>query len=110
MNKRTGQSIQSFERLLEDLYKEPEDYPDSVTFMSFEVASEVLTPAKLEIIRTLKNQDIESLSDLAEELDRPLPSISTECKELKNQGLVQIEKQGKIKKPFLARDHLVVLF
>lgn len=107
---RVGSAVQTFEKLLEGLYEKPEDYPNSITFLPLETAKEILTPAKLEVVRSLKEKDVDSLSNLAKELDRPLSSLSVDCKELEDQGLIQLEKEANKKRPSLGKDHLVVLY
>lgn len=73
------------------------------------VAAKLLTPKRLEILRELKKSDSESVSELAERVGRSLNTVSRDLSELSEYGFVELEKDGRAKKPRLAKENILVV-
>ena len=79
-----------------------------VHVMSREAAREVITPKRHELLRTLRDEDVESVRDLARRVDRDAGQVSRDLTVLAEQGLVFFEEEGAAKRPRLRHDHVVV--
>lgn len=106
------ESVKKFSEIINKVVDNPDEWPDSATFISLStVAKEkILTPKRLEILEFIKDNEVESVSELAEKVDRSLNNVSRDLSLLKNHNLVEIEKDGRKKKPSLNEGHLFVLF
>lgn len=106
------EAVSRFEDIMAGVIKSPDDYPDSATFISLDVAVEkgIFSRGKLEILKYLKENDVSSISNLAEKMDRSSNNISSNITQLEEHGLVQTEKDGKRKVPRLNNDHLFIIF
>lgn len=107
-----AEAVEKFEDIMAEVVKSPDDYPDSATFVSLNVAIDkgVFSHGKLEILKYLKENDVSSISDLAEKLDRSTNNVSSNITQLEEYGLVNTEKNGKRKIPTLKNDHLFILW
>ena len=107
-----AEAVEKFEDIITEVMKSPDDYPDSATFISLNVAIEkgVFSHGKLEILKYLKENDVSSISDLAEKIDRSTNNVSSNITQLEEYGLVETEKDGKKKIPKLKNDHLFILW
>lgn len=108
----SNEALDKFGEIIEKVIDEPDKWPDSASFISFDTAVDknVLTPGKLRLIKYIKNNDVESISSLADNLDRSLSNVSTNLKELKEHNLVKVEKKGKKRIPKLKNDHVLIIF
>jgi len=70
--------------------------------------NEVLDNKNLELIRTVAREDVESIRDLARRLDRDVRQVHDAVTELETLGLVELEKEGKRKKPTVWYDSITV--
>lgn len=106
------QSLELFEKIMEKVAEEPADWPDSATFLSLDVAIEnnLFNSHNLELVKFLKQNDVGSISDLAEKLDKSSNTISKNISKLEQYGVVNVEKDGRKKVPILNEDHIIILF
>jgi predicted transcriptional regulator len=81
---------------------------EGVQVLSFESAERVLTEKRREIIDALRTEDVESVRQLAELLDRDKAQVSRDLGVLAEHGVVQYEKDGRAKRPYLVQEHIVV--
>ncbi len=95
-----------FKAMLED----PEGTPDKVLFLdlSKEKLSMLFSPAKLEILKKLKEKKFGSVGGLAKELNRPVESVSKDLKLLQAYGLLELVQKGKQKIPKLEKELLIM--
>lgn len=109
---RLEKNLSKFGELCKAIWGDESDYPDSVSFLSFEVVEDenLLTPAKIRLLLTLKENEVSSVSELADLVGRAVPNVSNDCRALEGHGLLEIEKDGKRKIPHLAEDHLIIVF
>jgi len=71
-------------------------------------ADEVLTAKRCELIAELRAQDVDSVRGLARALERDKAVVSRDVKLLPEHGIVDLETDGRAKRPVLQHDHLVV--
>jgi len=112
MNNETTKTLESFNDFLDKAVDNPDLYPSSASFVPLEAVQEknLLTPGRVNIIIEMKNNEIGSMTELSENLDRSISSVSQDCKKLSTYGLVDIEKDGNKKVPNLKNDHVIILF
>lgn len=106
-------SLKSFDQFLEKAVDDPDFYPDSVSFVPLGLVKKqnLFTPERVRIIQTMKeNDDISSMTELAEKLERPISGVSQDCKKLSLPGLISMEKEGSKKVPNLEDDHIIILY
>lgn len=109
---KANKALDKFESIVNKMIDEPEQWPDSASFISFDTAVEkgILTPGKLRLISYIRNNEVESLSSLADELDRSLNNVSANIKELEEHNLIKVRKEGRKRIPELDSEHILVLF
>jgi len=81
---------------------------DNVHVISFESARKILTNKKQEIITFLSKNTVNSIQELADNLNRDKSQVSRDLKSLCEHGIVTYEKNGKSKKPMLRNSHIVI--
>jgi len=99
--------------LVNQAIEDPEGTPDrySIVSLSPELNYKVMTEKRTQLLKELKNDpDIESITELAERVDRRLDAVSRNLKILKNYGFIDPEKKGREKIPKLVSGKLVVSF
>lgn len=107
-----NKALNKFEDIMSDISKNKEEWPESASFLSLETAIDksVLSSGKLKVIKFLKENEVESMTDLAEKIDRSKKNVSNNVKELEKYGLIRTTKEGRKKIPELNEDHLFILF
>lgn len=60
-----------------------------------------LTDKRIELLKTIKEKQVESVKDLAEETGRNWSNVSNDLDLLAQEGIVEFEREGKQKKPVL---------
>jgi len=87
------------------------DEPDRSYGLTLETEAqinEVLDDRNLELIRTVAREDVESIRDLARRLDRDVRQVHDAVTELETLGLVELEEEGKRKRPTVWYDSITV--
>lgn len=79
-----------------------------VLVLSHEAADQALTPTRREIVATLAETEVESLRELADELDRDPGNLSRDMRVLVAEDIVRYDTTGKSKRPELKHDTIVV--
>ena len=67
-----------------------------------------LTVQKLELLEAIKRFEPESISELAEKVDRDFKSVYADLKELEAAGLIEFEEVGKEKKAELRCNEIII--
>ena len=67
--------------------------------LEFSLAKKLLTKKRRELLQTLSEQEFNSITELAEELDRDNKNISQNIKKLYQHGIIDLKDQGRSKKP-----------
>lgn len=81
---------------------------DGVNVLSHESAERILTEKRRELIHVLRTEDVESVRDLARRVERDKGQVSRDLAILAEHAVVDFEKTGRAKRPYLQSDHLVV--
>lgn len=99
-----------FEKMIDFSVKYPELSPDRVLVINMkkETFSKVLTPSRMEIIKTIKKNSPESVMQLAEQLNRPIESISRDLGVLERYGILEFVIGGKTKKPKIEKEMILI--
>jgi len=97
-------------RMLQDAVHHPELYPDKLTIivMDEKMERKVLTPQRLRLLRTLRRQEVGSISELAAALRRPIESVSRDLKLLEAYGFVELEPNGRSKRPRVTKELIAI--
>lgn len=80
---------------------------DDVNVIGWETAAEI-TPARREIFRTVRAEEVDSVADLARRLDRDKSQVSRDLSALAELGVGRFETEGRRKRPVPAQETLVV--
>lgn len=81
---------------------------ENVQIISLESAEKVLTPKRKEIIRTLREEEIDSVRGLARHLDRDKGQVSRDLQVLAEHAVIHYETDGRSKAPRLTQEHIVI--
>lgn len=79
-----------------------------VQVISWDTADKVLSPKRRELIETLQRTDAESVRGLARQLGRDKGQVSRDLGTLAEHGIVQFEESGRVKRPVLTQEHIVI--
>ena len=78
-----------------------EDVPHVVNFQDASRLQRVLTPRRLELIRSLLEGSADSIRDLADRLDRDVRQVHDDVDLLNEYGIVRFHEDGTAKGPFI---------
>lgn len=107
-------SAKSFEEFKEDSlekmgeFEDGRDVPHSVSFEDPTKLRKILTEKRIELIQYLMDNEVESIGDLAEELDRGLKEVGEDLNLLEEYNIVRIEKEGRAKRPSVSYDRIEI--
>jgi len=74
-----------------------------------ELAREIITEKRLEIINTIREEEIESKRDLARKTDRDISVVSKDLKTLWKHGLIEYREESNNRKiPELTADKIII--
>ncbi|GAA0297640.1 MarR family transcriptional regulator [Halarchaeum salinum] len=68
----------------------------------------VLNAKNLTLLRTIADEQPESIREIARQVDRDVKNVSTALAELEELGLVRFEQDGRAKQPVVWYDHLEI--
>lgn len=110
MKKKIGKNFADLARMIDFAIKHPDIAPDKVVIisMSEKKLNEILTPARLGLIRVIKTERPKSVSELAKAVKRPLESVSRDLKILHNYGFLEFIKNGKEKAPKIEKNAILI--
>jgi predicted transcriptional regulator len=101
-----------FEDALADLraLEDGDDITDKYVLSLPDEASleRVLRAKNLELLRTIATEDPESVRELARLVDRDVKNVSEALNRLEELGLVDLEREGRAKRPVVWYDHLEI--
>lgn len=80
---------------------------DAITLRR-DTAEEVLTAKRMELIEAISERDIESVRDLARQLDRDVSIVSRDLDVLYEAGVIEFEANGRAKTPALAHETVLI--
>jgi predicted transcriptional regulator len=80
------------------------DILDDTLVLRFETVEEVLTPRRKELINTIKNEEVSSVTELSELVGRDKSRVSKDLKELYETDIIEFEEVNGGKSPELKHD------
>ena len=96
-------TVEDVDQMFDDAIEQlDEDSPTDEAVRSFEQIGDIralLTDRRVEVMRTIMNQDPDSISDLADQLDRNYSDIHADVEVLANHHIVYFETEGQRKRP-----------
>jgi predicted transcriptional regulator len=97
-------------RMIDFALEKPELAPSRILVINLNKGNleKILTPCRMDLIRTIGEKKPESVGELAESVKRPLESVSRDLNILENYGLLTFVKTGKIKKPEIEKDVIMI--
>ena len=103
-------SVEIFDKMMDSIIENPEIMPERIVVLSLskEKMSEILTPARIELIKIIKENRPESVGELVKITKRPIESISRDLRILANYGILEFVQVGKIKKPRIEKDMILI--
>lgn len=107
----SSESFEEFkEKSLEKMeeFEEGEDVPHSVSFEDPTKLRKILTSRRIELIQFLMDNKVESMGELAEKLDRGIKEVSQDLKLLEEYSIIQMEEEGRSKKPFIPYERIEI--
>ena len=75
-----------------------------VSFETAEGVRRLLTDRRLELLQSLMTESAESITNLAERVDRSYSTVHDDVDVLKTAGIVKFRNNGKAKQPFVPYD------
>ena len=78
---------------------EEEDSRKKKVVLKLPLARKLLTEKRREILETLSEKEFDSITELTEELGRDKKNVSQDIKKLYEHGIIDLEDQGRSKKP-----------
>lgn len=101
---------QMVSRMIDFALEKPELAPNRLLVINLSRGSleKILTPGRMELVRTIKENKPESVGKLARMVKRPVESVSRDLKILENYGLLAFVQVGRQKKPEIEKDILMV--
>lgn len=81
---------------------------DDFLVLEREAAESVLTERRSELLDTIATEDAESITDLAERLDRDVAAVHRDLDVLFEYSLIEYDNEGGRKGPRLKHDHVFV--
>ncbi len=103
-------SLDLLRQLVRHAIRDPEGTPDRVAIVSLSEEQErrVLTPRRLELLSLLGSREISSVSELARIARRSVEAVSRDLRVLANYALVDLEKEGRVRRPTLVKDAILL--
>ena len=81
-----------------------DDVPHVVNFQDASRLQRILTPRRLELVRSLMDTPAESMRDLADRLDRDVRQVHDDLQLLNEYRIVHFHEEGGAKKPHIPYD------
>ncbi|WP_157512811.1 hypothetical protein [Halapricum sp. CBA1109] len=103
-------TVEDVDQMFDDAIEQlDEDSPTDEAVRSFEQIGDIralLTDRRVEVMRTIMNQDPDSISDLADQLDRNYSDIHADVEVLANHHIVYFETEGQRKRPVIPYERI----
>ena len=85
-----------------------EEVPHAVNFQDASRLQRVLTPRRLDLVRTLMDEPAESIRSLADRLDRDVRQVHDDLQILGEYRIVHFREEGGAKKPYVPYDTVTI--
>ncbi|MFB6309017.1 MAG: helix-turn-helix domain-containing protein [Haloarculaceae archaeon] len=83
-------------------------HPSRLTVESLETFGRVFRPTNLELLEAIAEHEPESIRELARIVDRHPPEVTENVTELADYGLVELEENGRAKRPRVWYDEIEI--
>lgn len=102
--------LDQFGEAIEDVFENPDAYPDKVTYLALseEEKKQLLTPKRIQLVKTIRNHDGLSVSELAREVGRDTGAVSRDLKVLSDHEVIELSRSGHRKEATVAASHIVI--
>ncbi len=90
---RTREELEDIEEGEQQTFKE-----EILSFQSIEQMREFLTPKRIELLKTIRHEQPESIYELAKMVDRTPANVNQDVNRLANLGLIELEKTDTARK------------
>lgn len=100
--------FEDLDRAIEFQLEFPDIAPERVVTIEPEVLKKILTPGRLELIKTIRKRKPENITELCRLVKRSKESVSRDLKVLENYGILDMIEQGRTKKPVQIKEALMV--
>lgn len=81
---------------------------ESVNIIPSDLAREIMTEKKLEILETVQEEDVTGIRDLARKVERDPSTVKKDLDKLWKYGLINYKEEGNRKKPVRTADKIVI--
>lgn len=97
-------------RMIDFALEKPELSPSRVLVinLSKSILEKIFTPSRMDLVREIREKKPKSVGELATLVKRPVESVSRDLGLLENYGLLSLVKTGKVKKPEIEKDVLMI--
>ncbi|HLC77164.1 MAG TPA: hypothetical protein VJH04_03080 [archaeon] len=97
-------------RMIDFALENPELSPSKVLVINLgkNTLEKVLTPSRMNLIRTIRESNPKSVSNLARLVKRPIEAVSRDLSILENYGIMEFVRNGKTKKPKIENDMILI--
>ncbi|WP_049948005.1 HVO_A0114 family putative DNA-binding protein [Candidatus Halobonum tyrrellensis] len=85
---------------------EQPEHPHSLSVPDLEALEDIFTERNLELVRAIRHHEPESMRAAARLVDRDIKNVSTALNRLAELGLVEIEQDGRSKRPVVTYDDI----
>ena len=89
-------------------WEQGEPVPHVVNFQDASRLQRILTPRRLELVRSLMDAPAESMRDLADRLDRDIRQVHDDLQLLGEYRIVHVREAGGAKKPFVPYETVTI--
>ena len=89
-------------------WEQGEEVPHVVNFQDASRLQRILTPRRLELVRSLMGAPAESIRDLADRLNRDVRQVHDDLQILSEYRIVHFREEGGAKKPFIPYDTVTI--
>ena len=89
-------------------WEQGEEVPHVVNFQDASRLQRILTPRRLDVVRSLMGAPAESMRDLADRLDRDVRQVHDDLQLLNEYRIVHFREEGGAKKPYVPYDTVTI--
>lgn len=109
--RKIDKKFETIKTFFEKVWEKPEAFPDKALVLPLEKQeiSEIFTKKRIELIKDIgKSHGNLSLSEIAKRTNRELSAVQRDIEILEKNGILKTEKQGRIVKPSLKGEILIL--
>lgn len=102
--------LEQFGDAIENVFDNPDAYPDKVTYLALskEEKEQLLTPKRIQLLKTIRKSDGLSVSEIAEKVGRDTAAVSRDLKTLSHHDIIDLVRSGHRKEANVVASHIVI--